>query len=247
MTTEPTFQPTEQNPAPPDLRALNSAQSQETSKLINCARPGIIEAFDAANQTATVQIAQQMITSIAQDGTKTFQPFSPLHGVPVIFPSGGGFTLTFPIAVGDECLIVFNDREIDNWFLSGGAQSVPTTLRTHDMSDAVCYVGLRSAPRALGDVSTGTAQLRSNDGTTYVEIAGGGIVNVVAPTQINLVSPAVVITGTLNVENSESSGSPCNINGSIIATGDIVGNGISLDSHRHGGVTTGAGDTGSPI
>lgn len=265
MTSTP-IQPTQQSPAAPDLRALNVAQAQETSKLINCARPGIIQSFSPGGNgvapTATVQIAQQNITSISPTGVKTFQPFAPLLNVPVIFPQGGGFILTFPVTEGDECLVVFNDREIDNWFQSGGTNSVPTTLRLHDMADAVCYVGMRSNPRGIANISTTTTQLRSVDGTTHVEVAGGGIVNIVAPTSINFTAPTVninassavnvitpveTITGVLDVQNVSSSSTPCVINGNITTNADVIASGISLVSHKHTGVTTGGGDTGGPI
>lgn len=36
------------------------------------------------------------------------------------------------------------------------------------------------------------------------------------------------------------------VNGSITASGDVTGGGISLDEHVHGGVQTGGGDTGKP-
>ena len=36
------------------------------------------------------------------------------------------------------------------------------------------------------------------------------------------------------------------VNGKITATGDVVGNGISLKSHVHGGVQSGGSETGNP-
>jgi phage baseplate assembly protein gpV len=38
-----------------------------------------------------------------------------------------------------------------------------------------------------------------------------------------------------------------NLTGKLTATGEITGAGIPLSTHLHGGVTTGAGDTGVPI
>jgi phage baseplate assembly protein gpV len=37
------------------------------------------------------------------------------------------------------------------------------------------------------------------------------------------------------------------INGTATATGDVVGNGISLDDHVHGGVQSGGSETTGPI
>jgi hypothetical protein len=54
---------------------------------------------------------------------------------------GGGFTsLTFPVQPGDQCLILFNDRDLNNWF--AGARSGPVaSANLHSFSDAIALVG----------------------------------------------------------------------------------------------------------
>lgn len=248
-------------PAKQTLETLLNAVSYEIMKKINCVKVGVIQSFDAATQQAEVEIAFTQVTSIAPDGTQTLAAYPLLLNVPVIFPSGGGFTLTFPIAAGDECVVLFNDRQRDNWQIAG-AGLPPSIGRLHDISDGIAIVGVRNLTRSLAGVSTSSAQLRNDAGDTYVEVAGAGVVNVIATasinatapvvtvtasTQINLDTPAVVITGTLNVQNSASVSTPCTITGSLSTTGDVIANGISLDSHVHSGVTTGGGDTGAPV
>lgn len=153
---------------------LLDAQRRDIMKNLNAVKVGTVKSFDAAKQEVTVQIAQQQVTSIAPDGTKTLADYPLLLTVPVAFQGGGGFTATFPIAAGDECLLLFNDRELDNWLTSGPGLA-PSTSRMHDLSDAIAIVGIRSNLRALGGVSTGAAQLRTDDGTTFVEVNSSGI------------------------------------------------------------------------
>lgn len=242
--------PNLKKPYLPSLTNLLDVLKREIMKDINCVKIGTIQSFNASTQEATVQIAFTQVTSTSAAGIKTYAEYPVLLNVPVQFPSGGGFTLTFPVHVGDECIVLFNDRQIDNW-LTSGTGLPPSIGRLHDLSDGIAIVGVRNNTRALAGVSTTTTQLRDDAGDTYVEIAGGQVVNVVAPTQINLISPAVVITGTLNVENTGSASAPCTINGAIHATEDIVAgvgtSNISLLSHAHTGVTTGSGDTGGPV
>jgi hypothetical protein len=242
------FNPSFQQIIPPSLRDLLDGLKYEIFRDLNCARPGVIQSFNAALQEATVQIAIQQVVAISPTGVQTIQSYPVLASVPVYFPSGGGFTLTFPVSPGDECLVIFNDRQIDNW-LTSGAGNAPSVPRLHDLSDGVALVGLRNNTRALGGVSTNTAQLRSDDGTTYVEVAGGGIVNVVAPTQINLNSPIVNIAGVINVQNENSVTNSCTINGTIIATGDVQSDngGHKLNTHLHSSVQSGDDDTGGPV
>jgi hypothetical protein len=84
------------------------------------------------------------------------------------------------------------------------------------------------------NVSTTTAQFRTLDGTTYYELASGGIANIVAPGGINLTGP-VNITGAVSVT------------GAISATEEGTFNGIPLSTHLHPGVAPGANNTGEPI
>lgn len=166
---------------PPGLEEVLDALQRETLKAVNCARIGVIQSFDPGGAgvaaTVSVQIAQQQVVSITPEGVRTIQQYPLLLKVPVLFPAGGGFVLTFPIAAGDECLVVFNDRELDNW-LATGAGSTPTTPRAHSLSDGIAIVGLRSNPRALQGIATDETQLRNESGNTFVGIKNGDQVRV---------------------------------------------------------------------
>ncbi|MGC8050122.1 Gp138 family membrane-puncturing spike protein, partial [Salmonella enterica] len=78
-------------------------------------------------------------------------------------------SMTFPVAQGDECLVVFASRCIDSWWQSGGIQE-QAELRMHDLSDGFAILGFRSQPRALSNISTTSAQLRSDDGATFIDL-----------------------------------------------------------------------------
>jgi len=59
-----------------------------------------------------------------------------------------------------------------------------------------------------------------------------------------------VVIGGITVFSIGSTGATANgnllVNGMITGTTDVIGNGISLSTHTHSGVTTGGGDTGPP-
>lgn len=80
-----------------------------------------------------------------------------------------GVVFTHPIKEGDEGVVVFMSRPMEDWAEKGGVQQ-GVDLRTHSMSDAVFYPGARSKPRRLKNISTTTAQLRSVDGKHFSEI-----------------------------------------------------------------------------
>lgn len=163
----------------PTLKTLLESFEHDLLKNLNCVKVGQIQSYSAggANQipTATVLIAQQQVTSIdAATGIRTLAEYPLLVNVPVYFAGGGGFTVTFPVSAGDECLILFNDRQLENWIASGAGQP-PSLSHLHDLSDGICLVGLRSNPRALTNVSATAAQIRSDDGQTLLSIESGKI------------------------------------------------------------------------
>ncbi|HGI6318730.1 TPA: Gp138 family membrane-puncturing spike protein, partial [Klebsiella pneumoniae] len=174
--------------------------------------------------TAVVQPAIRYIER-DNDGNQSTQDYPLLVDVPVIFPRGGGCTLTFPVSAGDECLVIFADRCIDFWWQSGGIQE-PVDGRMHDLSDAFCIVGPQSQAKKIGGISTTAAQLRTDDGSAIIELAAGGAVTIT--------SPQITING------------PLQVNGEITSTGDQLAGGISQIGHTHGGVEPGGGSTGAP-
>lgn len=209
--------------------------------------PGIIQSFNASAITATVQIAIKGIVH-TPDGKAQFVNMPLLVDVPVHFPRGGNCTLTFPVAKNDECLVVFAARCIDGWYQSGGIQP-PMEPRIHDLSDGFAFVGFFSQATKISGISTSTAQLRSNDGSTYVEInPSGQIVNVVAPGGINLTTNGKIVlsagteidltTPNTNVSGNISGGTGgsgnAHFNGSVTATGEGTFNGgHTVSGHTH--------------
>ena len=213
--------------------------------------PGIIQSFNAALQTCSVQPSIQGRVMDAS-GSISFVNMPLCVDVPVFFLSGGGFSVTCPVKKGDECFIAFADRCIDSWWQNGGIQP-PAEYRIHDLSDGFAFIGFRSNPRALVNVSTTSLQVRSDDGTTYFEVAPSGVLNAVAPGGMNITTPTLtingvtVITETLAVENVNNFTTPSTVNGGFTVTGgDIVADTISLKNHVHTGVQTGSGNTGGP-
>ncbi|MCY1211511.1 hypothetical protein D9M69_119440 [compost metagenome] len=168
------------------------------------------------------------------DGTVVTVALPLLVDCPVQFPSGGNCSLTFPVAPGDECLVVFASRCIDSWWQSGGVQE-QAELRMHDLSDGFALLGFRSKPRALAGISTSTTQLRSDAGDTYVELdPAGKIVKVAAPGGMMLDTPVVTVTGVMAVQNEAGAPTAFTISGKTQFSGEVWANGKRIDeTHRH--------------
>lgn len=134
--------------------------------------PGIVSKVDLAAMTCEVQPAiQGQITD--DDGSVTFVNLPLLLDVPIVFPSAGGFTITFPVVVGDEVLVVFASRAIDSWWQSSGVQK-PVEMRMHDLSDGFAIPGPKSQPNKISSISTTNLQIRNNAGTVYFSVNASG-------------------------------------------------------------------------
>lgn len=222
--------------------------------MLRVSLPGIIESFDPIANTCTVQPALK--GQIADElGNLTSAPLPLLVDVPVVFPRGGGCSITFPVKEGDECLVVFSDRCIDFWWQSGGVQE-PVDPRQHDLSDAFAFVGPMSQPNVINNISTTTLQMRTDDGLAYIELdPNSHAINMVAPGGVNVTTPlakfsqAVTITGLLTwaggMVGSIASGTAAKITGAIQFLGTLTSNGKDIsDQHTHNGVQTGSGNSG---
>jgi hypothetical protein len=175
------------------------------------ALPGIIQSFDATKMTCEVQPAvqgrvlskddSQPLPGAVFDSDQWWWVNLPLlQDVPVVFQGGGGYTSTFPIAAGDECLVVFSSLCIDTWWQSGGFKNTRPDLRMHDLSDGFAIVGLRSIPRVLApNVDLTGPQLRKDDGSVSIGISGsdvkitttGGKVQINASSEVDVTAPSI--------------------------------------------------------
>lgn len=142
--------------------------------------PAIVESVDLAAMTLTAQPAIQGVVTNAQD-EDSYVNLPLLVDVPICFPNGGGFMLTFPIVKGDEVLIVLASRCIDAWWQLGGTQ-IPMEARMHDLSDGFAIPGPRSTPRVLAGISSTATQLRDSTGTIFLGITPAGLFQMQNPT-----------------------------------------------------------------
>lgn len=120
---------------------------QNSINNLRCVLPAIVEEYNYDNQTVTVQptIREKLKK---ENGEIYYQQYPLLINVPVIYFGAGTISMFFPIKPGDECLVLFSDLSIDNWWIKGGIQD-PVEGRRHDLSDGIAIFGLRSLPNKL--------------------------------------------------------------------------------------------------
>lgn len=229
---------------------------------LRTAAPGIVKGVDLVKQTVSVQLA--IIGKIVDEtGKSKWENISILTDVPIVWPRAGGFALTFPVKVGDECLVVFGERCIDSWWQSGGVQK-PIDDRQHDLSDAFAILGPTSQPRKLANVQANAVELRTESRSDYISLKNGSLdINIVGAVNVKcgsadveaqtttITCPSNTINGPLTVTGlitgqggmTISGGSGASVTGNLsVSGGDVKADDISLKNHKHTGDS--GGDTG---
>lgn len=218
------------------------------------ALPGVIQAV--TNNGNTVEVQPALNGRVRQtDGTYKPIQMPKLVDVPICWQGGGGATWTFPVAAGDECLVVFASRCIDPWWQNGfvapagqnGADGKPVNMannptewRMHNLSDGFAIVGVRSKKRAFATFDTTTARLRTDDDSCYVEFDP---VN----KKVKIVASGGVTINNVTFDSSGNVVSPQTITGQTQVVAGSGGGAVHLMSHTHSGVTSGGSNTGAPV
>ncbi len=215
--------------------AANIKQGVESRlKDLHTAMPGIIESFDTEKQTVSVQPAIRRIFKTTESETEFLTPtdIPILINVPIHYPRGGGFSMTFPIKKGDECLLVFCERSIDNWHKNSGIVT-PTDKRFHSLSDAIAFVGVSSLKNSVPNYSAENIEIKKDDGDAIVRIKPDGAIELESSTGVKVIGDFEVT-------------------GATTLSGTVTSNGKDIsDTHTHVGSPTApsgpVSNTGAPI
>lgn len=159
--------------ATPDLGQTLKLQGLKLASEFNCMRIGIIQTFYPETLTADVLIANKKSLGLNSDGTQKVRDFG-LIEAKVCYCNPFE---TFPLKQGDECILLFSDREIESWFINGDVNPEGYT-RMHDLTDAVAIVGIRSLPKMINILAD---CLNLFYGTSNIAI-GENLINITAET-----------------------------------------------------------------
>lgn len=243
-----------------DLQVSVSAALDGRQAEIWTAIPALVVDVDYSDVTISAQPAIQSVLT-QKDGTTQNITLPLLIKVPICYPKGGGFAITFPIKKDDEVLIIFSSRCIDAWWQQGGVQP-QAEMRMHDLSDGFAILAPQSQAKKISNISQNSIQMRSDDGATYISVADNK--NVTINTTGNLITNGANLTATLSgsltascssasitaTSNINLTAPQINLNGNVSISGsaNVVGGltnaGTNYATHVHGGVQTGAGTTG---
>lgn len=186
--------------------------------------------------------------------------------LPYFVPAAGGVSVHRPPSVGENCIILSPSGEPANGLVLCGLASTqhPQPDTTADktvlkMPDGAVFE-YDHAQGSLKISGIKTAEIQAADSLDVDTKA----VRIRASESLTVTSPQSTFEGALTVQmlltylggmiGAAGAGGGTAISGSITHTGgdythsggSLSSNGIVLDTHTHGGVTPGGGDTGAP-
>jgi phage baseplate assembly protein V len=203
-------------------------------RLSNLVRVGVVASVDLPNARCKVTIGDLLTAPLpfltAKAGPdKTWHPPEVGEQVLVLAPSGeltagfvlgGVYTTTNPppSASPDVSKMVFSDGSTATY--DRALHSLTLDLPTSGSSLVVNVNGNATIS------ATGNALVEADGNAT---VSAGSVARIEAGSEIQMVAPAVSITSTVTV------------------SGDVTAGGISLKTHKHGGVQSGGSQTSTPV
>ncbi len=235
------------------------------------------ESFDSNLKTLSANLRTMnigRITAINADNTLEIQlvingnvrgasvRMPPLSQVPYFTLQGGSSHIIMPLAVGDDCMVFFVERDMTNW-RTGRNFLPPFSYRLHDLSDAIALVGLNHSANSIavptiitkvGDaIHTGDNERVGNEVHTGNKTQTGDY----EQTGNQTVTGNETVTGLLttsqlvvgNPSGSTQDATIQNTNFVLGAGSDIIIDGVSLRSfmqnHTHT-TQSGGGESSTP-
>lgn len=224
-----------------NIELLNIIIANKIADMQICMPAKILE-YDYTTQKAKVQPA---LNQKYNNGEVINFPV--ICNVPVMQPSSGGASITFPVKKNDNVLLVFSQRSLEEW-LSNGEQVTPDDPRQNDLTDAIALLGLNPFNK-ISPAENNEDLLVKYEGSevklkplseidvisTTVNIIGSNEIKLNSSTEIKLESPEIKLNSSseIKIEAPE-----------IKLNGDVKINNQSYDNHTHTGVTSGGSNTG---
>jgi phage baseplate assembly protein gpV len=177
---------------------------------------------------------QPLVQQVDGIGNVTSLPV--LYGLPYMRLQGGANAIILDPQVGDLGIAIFADRDTSA-AAAAKDQAPPGSARRHSLSDGL-YLGgiLNGLPQQYVQFNAAGLALVS---PTKISLTAPNV-EIDASTQFKVVSPDIQEQGSVHVTGAQTNDS------TIVAQGDVTGQGTSLHTHKHSGVTSGSSQTGAP-
>lgn len=189
----------------PDMVDVITDAIEERLFELHTGLPAIVDAFSASNQMVDVTpLLKRVFLDANQEEFTIDMP--KINNVPILYPAGGGWSITWPMQKGDIVYLAFAERSLDNWHEAQPGQLIdPVQTRKHDLNDAVCVPALRPRVNPLSNISATDLTLGREDSSNQIVIKADGTIELGAtPTESAVLGDELVtyLTTLIGVFNA---------------------------------------------
>lgn len=168
---------------------------------LNCIKVATVDQFFPENLTASCRVVNKRVLGLKEDGNQILQDY-PLIYAKVHYLGWGDVGITYPIIQGMEGILLFNDRELETWFITGQSGNLAYD-RCHNLSDAIFICGVHSLPNMINLVADCMNIFYKN---SYIQLLESSISINGDITQTGNITSSGTITGSSLVDTSGASG-----------------------------------------
>lgn len=129
----------------PSLFNTLEALKENINYNMNCVKIATVESFDPDTMTVCCRVNNKRLVGLKADGNQKLKDY-PLIFAKAHFFGWGNIGAVYPINKGMEGILLFNDRELETWFMTSEAGTLAYD-RCHDLTDAIFICGLHSLPK----------------------------------------------------------------------------------------------------
>lgn len=224
-------------------QALSKMQTATLVRIESCTNAGGLSPVGFVDVTP-------LVNQLDSQGKPT--PHVTIYNLPYLRIQGGANAIIIDPQKGDIGVCVFASRDLSKVKVSK-KQSNPGSFRQYNFADGMFLGGmLNGAPSQYIQFSTAGIRIHS---PTQVKLDAPDIVLQASTIEINgststtVTTPIFTVNGAtvLNGTISQTGGGAAAFSGSMAVTGDVTAQGTSVHTHKHGGVTPGGGQTGTPV
>lgn len=127
------------------IYSLLQAMKDTINYNMNCIKVATVIEFNPELLTVKCRVNNKRQKQINTQGNQIIENYPDIFAK-VHFFGWGNVGSIYPIEPGMEGLLLFNDRELESWFLTGENEKLAYD-RCHDLSDALFICGLHSQPK----------------------------------------------------------------------------------------------------
>lgn len=155
----------------PSLAELLRTAIESRLADVHTSIPGRVKTYNPSTQKADVEIVLKRAETGAS-GATVHETFPIIPNVPIAWPRGGGYSMQFPLSVGDHVWLSFSESCMAQWRVSGDL-SIPGDLRRHDLSYPIAFPCIAPDSKTLPSAASGALVTTPAGGALSVSEAGG--------------------------------------------------------------------------